>query len=141
MLILAERQGAVALVTMNRPEAMNALSRALRADLARVFRELDADENVRAIVLTGAGKAFTAGLDLKELGAGDARIGEAANPGTADNDPALAMEACRKPIIGAINGAAVTGGFEIALACDILYASTSARFADTHARIGIMPGW
>ena len=140
MLVLVERRDAVALVTMNRPEAMNALSRALRAELARVFRELDADDSVRAIVLTGAGKAFTAGLDLKELGAG-ANIGDAANPASAETDPVLAMEACRKPIVGAINGAAVTGGFEIALACDILYASTAARFADTHARIGIMPGW
>jgi enoyl-CoA hydratase len=141
MLALDERRDGIAIVTFNRPEAMNALSRALRADIARVFAELDRDESVRAIVLTGAGKAFTAGLDLKELGAGDS-VGDAANPGAGSvSDPVTAMDACRKPIIGAINGAAITGGFEVALACDILYASTNARFADTHARVGIMPGW
>jgi enoyl-CoA hydratase len=141
MLIVVERRGAVAIVTFNRPEAMNALSRALRVELAKTFAELDADESVRAIVLTGAGKAFTAGLDLKELGAG-ASVGEAANAGAGSvTDPVTAMDGCRKPIIGAINGAAITGGFEVALACDILYASTNARFADTHARVGIMPGW
>ena len=70
MLVLVERRGAVAIVTLNRPEAMNALSQAMRVEIARVFRELDADDSVRSIVFTGAGKAFTAGLDLKELGAG-----------------------------------------------------------------------
>jgi enoyl-CoA hydratase len=141
MLVLVERRDGIAIVTLNRPEAMNALSRALRAAIAVVFHELDSDESVRAIVLTGAGKAFTAGLDLKELGAG-ASVGEAANPGgDAPSDPARAIAACRKPVIGAINGVAITGGFEVALACDILYASTNARFADTHARVGILPGW
>lgn len=141
MLVLVERSDAVAIVTLNRPEAMNALSKALRIEIAKVFAELDQDDSVRAIVLTGAGKAFTAGLDLKELGAG-ASVGDAANPEAGSvTDPVTCMDACRKPIVGAINGVAITGGFEVALACDILYASTNARFADTHARIGIMPGW
>jgi enoyl-CoA hydratase len=141
MLVLVERRGAVAIVTFNRPEAMNALSRALRIEIAKVFSELDKDDSVRAIVLTGAGKAFTAGLDLKELGGG-ASVGDAANPEAGSvTDPVTAMDACRKPIIGAVNGVAITGGFEVALACDIIYASTNARFADTHARVGIMPGW
>jgi enoyl-CoA hydratase len=141
MLVLIERRDGVAIVTLNRPEAMNALSKALRAEIAKTFAELDADDSVRAIVLTGAGKAFTAGLDLKELGAGG-NVAEAANPAIeAAADCVRAMDDCRKPIVGAINGVAITGGFEVALACDILYASTSARFADTHARVGIMPGW
>ncbi|NWG52637.1 MAG: enoyl-CoA hydratase [Hydrogenophilaceae bacterium] len=140
MVLLIERDGPVAVVTLNRPEAMNALSRELRAAIARAFKELDHDESVRAIVLTGAGKAFTAGLDLKELASGG-RVVEDANPTDHDRDPVRALTKCRKPIIGAINGAAITGGFEIALACDILYASTNARFADTHARVGILPGW
>ena len=141
MLALVERRDGVAIVTLNRPEAMNALSREMRVEIARIFSELDGDEGVRAIVLTGAGKAFTAGLDLKELGAGE-NVGEAANPEAgALTDPVTALDRCRKPIIGAINGAAITGGFELALACDVLYASTQARFADTHARVGIMPGW
>lgn len=140
-LILLTRDDAVATVTLNRPEAMNALSRALRAELAATMRGLSADASVRAIVLTGAGeRAFTAGLDLKELGADTSNLG-AANAEGADENPVKAIELCPQPVIGAINGVAITGGFEVALACDILIASTNARFADTHARVGIMPGW
>ncbi|WP_257547797.1 enoyl-CoA hydratase [Sphingopyxis sp. DBS4] len=140
-LVLIARDGPVATVTLNRPEAMNALSRALRAELAAAMRGLAADESVRAIVLTGAGtRAFTAGLDLKELGADTSNLG-AANAEGADENPVRAIELCPQPVIGAINGVAITGGFEVALACDLLIASTHARFADTHARVGIMPGW
>lgn len=140
MLVLLDRSGAVATVTLNRPDAMNALSRAVRGELASAFRELDRADDIKVIVLTGAGKAFTAGLDLKELGG--ASQGEAANPGDdAKNDPVAAITLCRKPVIAAVNGVAITGGFEVALACDIIYASTAARFADTHARVGILPGW
>lgn len=139
MLVTVERDGAVAVITLNRPEAMNALSRGLRAQLAQVMTELDAEDSVRAVVLTGAGtRAFTAGLDLKELGVEG--LG-AANASEAAANPVKAIEQCRKPVIGAINGVAITGGFELAIACDILIASDNARFADTHARVGIMPGW
>lgn len=131
----------VAVVTLNRPEAMNALSGALRAALFAAMRAVDADPAVRAVVLTGAGtRAFTAGLDLKELAADPGAMG-AANARGPEENPARAIEQCRKPVIGAINGVAITGGFEVALACDVLIASETARFADTHARIGIMPGW
>lgn len=141
MLVKVERDEGVAIVTLNRPEAMNALSRGLRAQLAQAMRELDGDDRVRVVVLTGAGdRAFTAGLDLKELGADTSNLG-AANATDADANPVKAIEQCRKPVIGAINGVAITGGFELALACDILIASETARFADTHARVGIMPGW
>ncbi|WP_303811229.1 enoyl-CoA hydratase [Sandarakinorhabdus limnophila] len=137
--VLVSRDGPVANVTLNRPQAMNALSQALRRDLARVFRELEADDDVRAIVLTGAGtRAFTAGLDLKELG--QQGLG-AANVEGPDDNPVKAIEQTGKPVIGAINGVAITGGFEVALACDVLIGSENARFADTHARVGIMPGW
>jgi len=139
MLVAVEREGAVAVVTLNRPKAMNALSRALRAELDQVMRDLDGEDAIRAVVLTGAGtRAFTAGLDLKELGIEG--LGAANAEGAAAN-PVKAIEQCRKPVIGAINGVAITGGFEVALACDILIASENARFADTHARVGIMPGW
>jgi len=141
MLVTIERDGPVATVTLNRPEAMNALSKGLRAELARAMIELDGDDDIRVVVLTGAGeRAFTAGLDLKELGADTSNLG-AANAEGASENPVKAIEQCRKPVIGAINGVAITGGFELALACDILIASENARFADTHARIGIMPGW
>jgi enoyl-CoA hydratase len=139
--LILERDGPVAILTLNRPQAMNALSRALRRDLAEALSALDADEATRVIILTGAGeRAFSAGLDLKELGV-DARALDGASGGTPDLDPVAAMGACGKPIIGAINGIAVTGGFELALACDVLIASTNARFADTHGRVGLMPGW
>ncbi len=140
-LVLRETKDSIAVLTMNRPEAMNALSMALRAELAAAVRAADADPAVKVIVLTGAGgRAFTAGLDLKELGGTPGALG-AANPTSAENDPVLSMEACAKPIIGAVNGVAITGGFEVALACDVLIASANARFADTHARVGILPGW
>ena len=140
-LVLTQIEDGIAVVTLNRPEAMNALSRGLRAELARAMRSVDADDSVRCVILTGAGeRAFTAGLDLKELGADTSNLG-AANAESADENPVKAIEICRKPVIGAINGVAITGGFEVAIACDILIASTNARFADTHARVGIMPGW
>ena len=140
-LIIVEINEGVATVTLNRPEAMNALSKALRARLFQVMTALDADDGVRAVVLTGAGtRAFTAGLDLKELGSEAGALG-AANAQGAEENPVKAIEICRKPVIGAINGVAITGGFEVALACDVLIASTNARFADTHARVGIFPGW
>jgi enoyl-CoA hydratase len=141
MLLVERPQDGVAVVTFNRPEAMNALSKALRAALNQAIRELDADDSVRVIVLTGAGeRAFTAGLDLKELGTDPLGM-RAANATTPEENPALAVLDCKKPIIGAINGVAITGGFEVALACDVLICSTNARFADTHARVGITPGW
>jgi len=140
-IITVDIEQGVATVTLNRPEAMNALSRALRSELFKVMTAIDANDDVRAVVLTGAGtRAFTAGLDLKELGSEPGALG-AANAEGADENPVRAIEICRKPVIGAINGVAITGGFEVALACDVLLASTNARFADTHARVGIMPGW
>jgi enoyl-CoA hydratase len=139
--LILERDGAVAIVTLNRPQAMNALSKTLRRALAETMSALDRDPEIRVVILTGAGeRAFSAGLDLKELGS-DARAMDAASAEAPELNPVAAIETCRKPVIGAINGVAITGGFELALACDVLIASTNARFADTHARVGIMPGW
>ena len=129
-----------AVLTLNRPSALNALSRALRAELSARLDALQADPAVRVLILTGAGRAFCAGLDLKELGSGQAALGGGAAGATA-HDPVAALQRFSGPVIGAINGAAVTGGFELALACDVLLASPQARFADTHARVGIAPGW
>jgi enoyl-CoA hydratase len=140
--LLIEKSDGVATLTMNRPKSMNALSTGLRRALADAFSQLQEDPQTQVVILTGAGeRAFSAGLDLKELG-GEA--GPAADVGEAVGsvkDPVRVMDAFDRPIIGAINGVAITGGFEMALACDVLIGSTAARFADTHARVGIMPGW
>lgn len=132
-----EKDGPVAIVTLNRPDALNALSRALRSDIVETFSNLSADDSVRAVVLTGEGRAFTAGVDLKEAGETGFALG--ADGGSIDINKAIA--AYPWPVIGAINGFAITGGFELALMCDVLLASENAKFADTHARVGIMPGW
>ena len=142
--LLIEKNEGVATFTLNRPDAMNALSRDLRVALAAAFAAASSDDSIGAIILTGSGRAFSAGLDLKELGSGSlSAIGQAAGSGDGTDSANIvrAMDGCDRPIIGAINGFAITGGFELALACDVLIASTEARFADTHARVGIMPGW
>ncbi|MCI4646306.1 MAG: enoyl-CoA hydratase [Hyphomonadaceae bacterium] len=136
-IILVNHDGPVAIVKLNRPDALNALSRALRAELVRVFNVLSEDENTRVVVLTGVGRAFTAGVDLKEAG----EQGFALGVDGSDIDIARALSEFPWPIIGAINGFAITGGFELALMCDVLLAGEHAKFADTHARVGIMPGW
>lgn len=132
--VRVEKDGAIAIVTLNRPEAMNALSRALREALARAFEDLANDPDTAIVVLTGAGRAFCAGFDLKELSS-------ESTDAIAEVDVIGAIRAFEGPIIGAVNGHAITGGFELALACDVLIASTTAKFADTHARVGILPGW
>jgi len=136
-LVLLEKHEGYAIVTLNRPDEMNALSRDLRKEFVAVFEQCTGDDNVRVIILTGNGRAFCAGFDLKELGSDHSHsAAEEVN-----NALAGAMAAFDGPIIGAINGHAITGGFEMALACDVLIASENARFADTHARVGILPGW
>jgi enoyl-CoA hydratase len=139
--ILVDRTDAVATVTLNRPGARNALSQELRKALWQAMTELEADDSVAAVVLTGADPAFCAGLDLKELAStAGAALGETGAAG--ETSPARGpIPQMDTPVIGAVNGMAITGGFEVALACDFLIASERAAFADTHARMGIMPGW
>ena len=137
--LTVEREDAVAIVTLNRPDALNALNRELRAALVSAFNELAEDEEIRAVVLTGSGRAFTAGVDLKEAGEKGFALG--VDDDSASIDIAKALGSYPWPIVGAINGFAITGGFELALMCDVLLASENAKFADTHARVGIMPGW
>lgn len=137
--LLIDKTDGIATLTLNRPESMNALSQGLRTAITQAFHELGRDPEVGVVILTGAGKAFCAGLDLKELSSAGINAQEPVVGGP--TDIIQAMQACDRPIIGAINGVAITGGFEVALACDILIATPQARFADTHARVGVMPGW
>src|SRR5829696_4393452 len=150
--LLVEVADRVATVTLNRPRARNALNRDLRRALHAGVLALDADDGVDVIVLTGAGPAFCAGLDLKELAASaDASVdalGADAEAGSGGGRVPATRPQERgpfplvgKPVIGAVNGPAITGGFEVALRCDLLVASERAAFADTHARVGIMPDW
>lgn len=137
-IVLTETSEHITTVTLNRPDALNALSTPMRRRIAEVFNELRGDDNTWVVILTGAGRAFTAGLDLKELGQ------QGMNPADSPReeiDLEAAIRGTGKPVIGAINGFAITGGFELALACDILVASENAKFADTHVRMGVVPGW
>lgn len=134
------RSEGIAILTLNRPAQLNALSRELRSAMAASLVQLEADKSIGVVILTGAGRAFCAGLDLKELAGESPTRGDPA-AAVAETDLVRALHHFDRPIIGAVNGVAVTGGFELALACDVLIASTEARFADTHARVGILPGW
>jgi enoyl-CoA hydratase len=140
--VLLEVSERIATVTLNRPEARNALSAEVLSLLPRLLREADERDDVDVVILTGADPAFSAGIDLKELGSGQDRIvrdGAGAAPDSERRRGPFPLMS--KPVIGAINGAAITGGFELALNCDFLVASTEAKFGDTHSRVGVMPGW
>ena len=139
--LLVERASeGFATLVLNRPDKLNTLSVRMRQELAVAVAALEADRDVRVLILTGAGRAFTAGLDLDEWASP-----EGAEPGWAAgayvHDAVAALQQFSGPLIGAINGLAITGGVEMALACDVLIASSAARFADTHVKVGLLPGW
>jgi enoyl-CoA hydratase/carnithine racemase len=136
MLVLIADHGPVRVLTLNRPAARNALSRDLIKAAYIALTEADADDSVRAVVLTGADPAFCAGVDLKEA----QRDGLGYFEEFRSQSCIAATGNMRTPIIGAINGPVFTGGLEMALGCDFLIASERAVFADTHARVGILPG-
>lgn len=132
-----ERRDRIAVITLNRPAVRNAINAALRRELRAAVVAAEADPEVDVVVLTGADPAFCAGLDLRDLGSRPTELIDTdQDRGSTSPFPPRA-----KPLIGAVNGPAITGGFELALNCDFLVASERARFADTHARVGVMPGW
>ena len=141
--VLLDVSERIATIMLNRPEARNALSSEVLALLPERMRAAEADADVDVIVLTGTDPAFCAGLDLKELGDTAGNLGGGSGADGARNRDGVRGPFPRltKPLIGAINGVAVTGGFELALNCDFLIASERAKFGDTHTRVGVMPGW
>ena len=140
--VLLDVSERIATITLNRPEARNALSSEVLRLLPALMTEADGRDDVDVLILTGADPAFTAGLDLKELGSTAGNLsGSGADGGTNRSGVRGPFPPLRKPLIGAINGVAITGGLELALNCDFLVASERARFGDTHSRVGVMPGW
>ena len=123
--VLFEKREGVALITLNRPERHNSICQDLLVNLYGCIDEVSADVEIVAAVITGNGRSFCSGIDLAVIG----------------RDMPDVFSSCRKPIIGAVNGNAITGGFELALNCDFLIASENARFIDSHAKVGIHPGW
>ena len=134
--LLVEDSDGIRVITFNRPEAKNALSRAMRDDFCTIVSDADQDPHVHAIVITGTDPIFTAGVDFKER-----------NPPSDPRDrafqvnPASALRSVRTPSICAVNGPCVSGGLEIVLSATFLVASDRARFADTHARLNVVPAW
>lgn len=134
--VLFEIKDRVALITLNRPEKRNAMNQALLAQLYDAVDRVTDDSSIACAIITGTGTGFCSGLDL-----GCLATDNLLDPRGDGTDMPHVFAACPKPIIGAVNGPTMTGGFELALNCDFLIASTEARFADTHAKVGIHPGW
>lgn len=141
--VLLDVSDRIATITLNRPEARNALSSEVLRLVPELMRRADADPDVDVLILTGTDPAFSAGLDLKELGSSGGNLGGGSGADGSPNRDGVRgpFPKLTKPLIGAINGVAVTGGFEYALNCDFLVASEHAKFGDTHSRVGVMPGW
>jgi enoyl-CoA hydratase len=146
--VLVDTREGIRTITLHRPDKRNALTRAMRDELIRLAGSVDGDPDVAAVLVTGTDPAFSAGVDLGEIGAG---LAADAVPGTlpraeraaavAGGNPGSALRAVRTPVIAAVNGACFTGALEIALSCDVIVASERATFGDTHARFGILPLW
>jgi len=135
--ILVEKRGAVGIVTLNRPQALNALCAALIQDLGNALDDMEADPAIRAIVLTGSEKAFAAGADIKEMASRsymDVYLGDFITKGW------QRVTTCRKPIIAAVAGYALGGGCEMAMMCDFIIAADTAKFGQPEITIGTIPG-
>ncbi len=129
--IILEKKKAIAKITLNRPEALNALDEELMSELVAALDEIDKDDGLRVVILTGAGRAFSAGRDMKQI------LGERRRTGRSSYE---ALANSSKPVIAAVNGYCFTGAFEMVMCADIIIASESAVFCDTHARYGLIPG-
>jgi enoyl-CoA hydratase len=135
--ILVETRGAVGLITLNRPQALNALCDALMIELGTALRAFDADDAVGAIVLTGSEKAFAAGADIKEMK--DKSFADVVADDFIGNRWETVLE-IRKPVIAAVSGFALGGGCELAMMCDVIIAADTAKFGQPEINLGIIPG-
>ena len=137
---LYEKRDGIATITINRPQALNALNEEAISEISSRLEDAEKDENVRVIVITGAGeKAFCAGLDLKPMR--DINVVRAVETSRLGQKLTLAIEELGKPVIAAINGYALGGGLELAMACDIRIASENARLGQPEVNVGLIPGW
>jgi len=134
--VLYTKEDNTAIITLNRPERRNSINQDLLVNLYTAIDEAAQDEDVCTLVITGNGKSFCSGIDLASIATDNLF-----DPRGDGRDMLDVFNDCRKPVIGAVNGHAITGGFELALNCDFLIASERASFADTHAKVGIHPGW
>lgn len=136
--VVYEKREGIALITLNRPDKLNALNKELLSDLLRALKEADKDPEVRAVVLAGAGKSFCAGADVTEFTKSMADIREFIELG---REVFWYLEDMSKPVVAAVNGYALGGGFELVLSCDFVVASSNSAFGSTEINIGIVPGW
>ena len=134
--VLFEVKDAVALITLNRPERHNSICQDLLINLYDYIDEVAGSSEINVAIITGNGKSFCSGIDLSVIGKDNLL-----DPRGDGKDMPDVFKSCSKPIIGAVNGNSITGGFELALNCDFLIASQNARFIDSHAKVGIHPGW
>lgn len=137
--IVLEKEGKLAVITINRPKALNALNTETLSELDYVIGEIEKDDEVLAVVLTGAGKSFVAGADISEMK--DKNVIEGRKFGILGNKVFRKLENLEKPVIAAVNGFALGGGCELALSCDFRVASTKAKFGQPEVGLGITPGF
>lgn len=137
--ILAERSGALAIVTLNRPKAHNALSSGLLGDLANAFEALAEDDEIRCVILAGSDQAFCAGADIQEL-SGATAVDIMSSRGMLSAGPWKSIAGFKKPIVAAVSGYALGGGLELAMSCDMVVASESASFGLPEIKLGVIPG-
>jgi len=131
--LVAKLQAGVLVLIVNRPRARNAISLDMRKAFARIIEAAESDDEIKAAVVAGAHGIFSSGADIKEVLSGPARVFRP--------HPGEVARSFTKPIIAAVDGVCVTGALELALSCDFIIASSRARFADTHAKVGLFPGW
>ena len=137
--IIYEKDAGIATITVNREKALNALNKGVIADLHQAFDDIHADSALRAVIITGAGRAFVAGADIAEMKAMSAEEGRRMIE--TGQDLMNRIESCRIPVIAAVNGFALGGGCELAMACDIRIASEKAKFGQPETKLGIIPGY